>query len=385
MPSKHLVLILDGLGEAEFPSTLERAATPCLDRLAGEGTVGLLDIHDPDDKRTPSSERGILSLCGALETRDSIARAELLTRGMIADPGMHGPHWVWLLNPARVKDGRLESFVETLPLHTFWEGFLGRARGAGAQCRFRYFPIRRADGAITRMAAFFPIGETVPSESPVPGIGEHLPDDGGILGDLIRESSLLVPPNPEFNCVWPWGMGKWSPESEVAPLKNGRGRWMVAAVPLARSIGKFLGWMVPPVPGGTGDTDTSLESKREIVLSALANPETTHVFCHIEGFDLASHRRRPEEKQSFLEKFDRVFGPALLQSIEEKIVDNLWLTCDHLSSPITGNHEHGPVPFLHRARMSRNNPPKGSGRFEESSARLGPKLTMAQWKECIEL
>ncbi len=385
MPCKHLVLILDGLGEPEFPSTLERAATPFLDRLAGEGTVGLLDIHDPDDKRVPSSERGILSLCGALDIRDSVARAELLTRGMDLGPSMRCPQWVWLLNPARVQDGRLESFVETMPLHTFWEGFLGRASRAEEKCGFRYVPIRREDGAITRMAAFLPIGETVPPESPVPRIGEFLPDDGGILGDLIRESSLLVPPHPEFNCVWPWGMGKWSPESELPPDRKEGRRWMVAAVPLARSIGRCLGWTIPLVPGGTGDTDTSLESKRDVVLSALSDPKTTHVFCHIEGFDLASHRQEPKEKQSFLERFDRVFGPALLQAIEEGEVDNLWLTCDHLSSPITGNHEQGPVPFLHRARMSRNIPHQGSGRFEESSARRGPRLTIVQWKECIEL
>ncbi len=364
-----------------MPSTLIRASTPFLDRLAKKGVVGLLDIHSPEDRQPPSSEKGILSLCGALDLRDTVSRAELLTSGIEPEVSLKGPHWVWLLNPARIENGRLESYVESASPHALWERFLNQVDRAGAGSIFRYSPVRRADGAIVRMAAFYPVGSETPSSAPVPARGERLPD-GGVLGDLITEASGFLPPDPEFNCVWPWGMGKWWPGSGNPVPVADAGRWMVAAVPLARSIGRYLHWTVPPVPGGTGDTDTSLENKRDVVLSALRHPETTHVFCHIEGFDLASHRRNPEEKRLFLERFDKEFVPALAQALDEDIVDNLWFTCDHLSSPVTGNHECGPVPFLH---LSRDMELTGSGRFEESVAASGPRLSIARWKESIQL
>lgn len=387
MSHKRVVLILDGLGETRTPSTLFLADTPCLDRLALEGDVGLLDLEGPDSSRPPSSEKGILSLCGAQERCDTMPRATLLTSGIEPEIALDAPQWVWLLNPARIEHGRLDSYVESSSLHSFWQEFRDRSERAGKVNLFRYSPIRLGNGNIVRIAAFHPAGDELPEESPAPRRGTILPDNG-LSGALIREASTFLPPHPEFNCVWPWGMGKWYPEpGEQASVTDLR-RWMVAAAPLARSIGRILGWQVPPVPGGTGDTDTCLESKLDAVLSALNRPETTHVFCHIEGFDLASHRRRPDEKQAFLEKFDRVFGPALIRSLEEQSLNELWITCDHLSSPVSGDHETGSVPFLHVPcvpRLSLSRVRAESGRFNESTAVLGSRLSIAQWKQSLQL
>ncbi|MHB8422575.1 MAG: alkaline phosphatase family protein [Leptospirales bacterium] len=386
MSHKHLVLILDGLGETSVPSTLFRADTPCLDRLASKGDAGLLDLDGPDKNRFPSSERGILSLCGAKERCETLSRATLLTSGVEPEILLEGPQWVWLLNPARIENGSLDSYVESSSVHAFWEQFRDQSDRTGTGLIFRYSPIRRADGAIVRMAAFHPAGDEKPEPSPAPRRGERIPVEG-FHGALIREATRLLPPNKEFNCVWPWGMGKWYPEVGKRPSVPSFRRWMVAASPLARSIGRILGWQVPAVPGGTGDTDTSLESKRDAVLLALRHPETSHVFCHIEGFDLASHRRNPDEKRVFLEHFDRVFGPALIRALEEEETDNLWITCDHLSSPVTGDHETGPVPFLHVPGIlqQRSRAVSTPGRFNESSAFSGRRLSLREWTESLQL
>lgn len=338
----QLIFILDGLGEPQSPSTLERSETPFLDRLTRKGEVGQIDLGWSGED--PSSEKGILRLCGHGELSELYSRALLLYAARIEEgPLPEEERWVWLLNPASVRNNRLESYVEDGPVDIFWRNFLENAATLPRQ--FEYLPVSGCNGQILRLLATHPVDGQSPGLAAVPQSGATIPSDG-LVASLLEEASSFILKGGNFNCVWPWGMGKWDSRRMVLPKKTVN-KWMIAGAPLSRALGKVMGWITPLIPGATGDVDTSIEAKGNALMDALAREETTHVVCHLEGFDLSSHRKNVKEKIGFLEKFDRVMGPVILDCLEKKRVEGIWLTCDHLSSAQTGNHERGPVPFLH--------------------------------------
>lgn len=380
---KRLVLILDGLGEPDSPSTLQRSKTPFLDRLAQNGSVGFLDVQPFDgegEPPQPTSERGILALCGWPIDEKVPSRALLLAESLDKPLSFEDPHWVWLLNPAKISGTRLEQYVENAPGDPFWDEFLRRAALDPAVSGFTFVPLRASDGTLLRVLAFFRDTGDDPGECLPPSRGVKIPGHG-LAAKLISLSGGLLPPRSEFNCVWPWGMGKWHPKTQHTKTDPNLSRWMIGAVPLAIGIGRTLGWHAQGVPSGTGDVNTSLENKRDAILRGLQRPRVSHVFCHIEGFDLASHRRSPSQKREFLERFDRTIVSGLLDWLEKGWVDDVWITSDHLSSPQTGDHAFGPVPYLHAAHAGNGG---NNHRFSEDDARFGTRMSLSDWNRALE-
>src|SRR5918995_1951861 len=84
---KALLLVMDGLGgyrTAERGSELTEASTPNLDRLAGEGSLGL---HDPVTRGiTPGSGAGHLGLFGYDPLAYQIGRGALSAAGSTSAP-----------------------------------------------------------------------------------------------------------------------------------------------------------------------------------------------------------------------------------------------------------------------------------------------------------
>ena len=76
----------------------------------------------------------------------------------------------------------------------------------------------------------------------------------------------------------------------------------------------------------------------ENIESALS--EYDFVYAHIKGADVAAHDKDPTRKRNIIEDIDRHL--ADYRSFDGIIV----LTCDHITSSLTGNHEYGPVPVL---------------------------------------
>ena len=382
----QLIFILDGLAESLSPTTMETARTPFLDRLSKRGETGLLDLGW--EQEDPSSEAGILRLCGAAGMEKFYSRSLLLYGAFHSSgsslqaegqPG-EGKKWIWILNPANIVEGRLESYVEDGPADSFWQGFLENAGSRNG--RFSYLPIHGNAGKIVRLLASHPVDGRVTGDSRPPRRGVRLPDKG-LAADLVTDGIACVPPGAAFNCVWPWGMGKWDP-GRMHPLPEQEDRWMIGGSPLPRAIGKILGWKTPFLREATGDVDTSIPSKGKAILDALESDKTTHVFCHLEGFDLASHRRNPSQKVRFLEEFDRAIGPVLSVCLARKRLKGIWFTCDHRSSPVTGDHEKGPVPYLFVPLAGGDfSLPPGSGKWTEKKAVDGIVHTVESWKNAL--
>ncbi len=362
LPGGALLIIADGLAEPEGShSTLASADTPNLDRLARLGRLFRLDPQRGASAEETTSERGISALLGLGDPREEgafrVSRGGLLA--LLSESGRNDPwgtsSWFYVATPARFgPDGTLLSYVNDPERESsLWTALLDRLP---PNPEFVLLPVRAPEigprtggGAILRMVAAFPgpltlDGTASPGQPPRSGKrGTEALRSEGLCGWFSRECRTLFSEGSEEGepGLWLWGGGE-RPDSSPVPLP---GRFLVAQAPLVRALGKMAGYDTLPLFRATGETDTDLSEKLLRTREALAQG-ASRVVLHIEGFDMASHRRDPLSKRAFLERFDReVLGP-LVEALRSGEVGALGITSDHQSSPRTGNHEAGPVPAL---------------------------------------
>ncbi len=364
LPGGSLLIIADGLAEpAGSASTLSSAHTPALDRLVRLGRLFRLDPQRGAPAEETTSERGIAALLGLGMPggADSfrVSRGGLLA--LLAEGGRGASFgkssWFYVATPARfASDGTLLSYVNDPERESsLWTALLDRLP---PNPEFLLLPVRgagtgsRGGGSILRMVAAFPgplAFEGRPSPGFPPRTGRRGPEalcSGGLWEWFSREGRRLFgegrePGEPGKPGLWLWGGGE-RPESSPTPLP---GRFLVAQAPLVRALGRMAGYEDLPLSRATGETDTDLSEKLLRVREALASG-ASRVVLHVEGFDMASHRKDPPSKRDFLERFDRELLAPLFDALYSGEVGALGITSDHQSSPETGNHEAGPVPAL---------------------------------------
>jgi 2,3-bisphosphoglycerate-independent phosphoglycerate mutase len=99
----------------------------------------------------------------------------------------------------------------------------------------------------------------------------------------------------------------------------------------------------------------------ENIDSALS--EYDFVYAHIKSADEAAHDKDPELKRKIIEAIDAKLEP--LRNFDGTIV----LTCDHITSSESGNHEYGPVPVLVYGK--KKSAAKITKAFDEESVKKG--------------
>ncbi len=374
-----LLVILDGLAEPSGPrTTLSVARTPALDALAGPARLCRIDPQDGARVQDISSERGIARLLG-LSPRESgaLSRGGLLSL-LTGDPSPS--EGFFLATPVSFgKDGRLLRYVNPREAEdAFWTALLKRVNGDEP---WRFLPVPGVGGRIDRMLLSLPRwsggdaghpprrGASREESASVPGFSEWL---SGILPPSFSDSS---DPERRVDGLWLWGGGR-APVREVPSERSDR--LAVCATSLVRAIGRMAGFRSAPLSRATGDTDTDLSEKMERVEEGLRHA-CSRILLHFEGFDMASHRRDPEEKRRFLERVDREVFARIIGWFGEGRLTSLSITSDHQSSPLTGNHEAGPVPALFLSRKAFGGRSPGGLRMTEWGVRDLPLVPMEQW------
>lgn len=128
-------------------------------------------------------------------------------------------------------------------------------------------------------------------------------------------------------CLMPWGQSV--PHTLTPfPFKGA----VITGCDVVRGIARMVGLTLLPVQGATGDIDTDLAAKVRAALQAAA--QYPFVLLHINGADEAAHRRNPSEKHQFLKQVDQLVVAPLSQSPFP-----LYITSDHATCPLTGNHQ----------------------------------------------
>jgi 2,3-bisphosphoglycerate-independent phosphoglycerate mutase len=412
--SRHLLVIADGLAEPPSDdSTLVRAETPVLDRMCGSGFLCRIDPQDAMPAERTTSERGIARLLGGDDTGSgSLQRASLLSLLPGGDEKGDGSAcWFFLATPVLFdRERRLVRYVNDRDReHAFWTDLLDRFP-KDPSCRLR--PVRKADGRIDRMLLALscpPSPDRCEGSPPRLGLSESSSGFSPAFSDLLRRTpgfedfaqegapeGSRKKPEREINGLWLWGGGRSLVSGRGArdkwELQTTGGRWLVGDTLLVRALGLWFGYRSVPLLNSTGDVDTDLGEKMAEVLRRIREG-ASRIVLHLEGFDMASHRRDSPGKIRFLERVDReVFG-LLEKWLEAGLLTSVRITSDHQSSPVSGNHESGPVPalFVHRNGSEGFGGLTGRGvstpsvfRMTEKDSLSCPLVPVAEWNGWLD-
>jgi 2,3-bisphosphoglycerate-independent phosphoglycerate mutase len=283
----EVLLILDGasepLGAAE--TSLERARTPALDRLASEGRLSRVRTVPPG--LAAGSEAAIPALLG------------------------------WRA-PAAVDRGALEA----------------AARGLRPGAERRAWRVDVVDGGGERVAP------TMAARAAA-ALRERL--DRHEVRRLSGHRLLVLGPPPLPAAASGPGLRPW-PEGVVPPRRLDAATVAVAAAGAAAGAARLLGARVVVPVGATGGTNTDLRAKARAAVRAVA-AGADRVVVHVGAPDEAAHEHDRAAKVAVLERVDRELVPALARSVGEA-GGALRVCPDHGCDPASGAHDPSPVPCV---------------------------------------
>jgi 2,3-bisphosphoglycerate-independent phosphoglycerate mutase len=281
-----VLLILDGASEPVGPgaTSLERARTPSLDRVASAGRLSRLRTVAP--WLPAGSEAAIPALLGWTPT-------------------------------APVDRGALEAAAYDVAV----------AVGERAWRVDVLVDGERADAAATRRAA-----EALRTAAPAHAVHR-----------LAGHRLLVTGPGPLPAPARAAGLRVW-PAGAVPPHRLDAGTVLVGARGAAVGTARLMGATTVVPPGATGQPDSDLAAKAASALAAIA-AGSARVVVHVGGPDEASHRRDRAAKIAAIEQADLALVGPLMAAVG-RAGGRLRVCPDHGCDPRTGEHDAAPVPCV---------------------------------------
>jgi 2,3-bisphosphoglycerate-independent phosphoglycerate mutase len=404
---KHLIVLGDGM--ADYPidvlggkTTLEYANTPHMDRMAAEGTLGLIDTIPPG--LPPGSDVANLSVLGydpkecytgrgpleaasmgiALSPEDIAFRCNLVTLRGNVDPIMEdftAGHISSLEAKQIIADLEIAIGSETFSFHP----------GVG----YRHLLVWK--GGESELVA------TPPHDITDKAIGPYLPYGRGAdaiihLMRLSREFLADHPVNRErterglkpATSIWLWGQGRVPRIRKMMERFQIRGG-IISAVDLLNGIGVYAGMEVLSVEGATGYIDTNYRGKAEKALSVLK--ELDLVFIHVEAPDEMGHEGNLEGKVKAIEDFDAQVVGTVLQGLGNLGPFRIAVLSDHPTPLCLKTHAADPSPFAVLSSLAGENQCLGTCFGEGTAKRTGNLISpghlfmetfISNWRKFIE-
>lgn len=404
---KHVILLGDGM--ADFPidvlggkTPLEYAHTPHMDRMAAEGTLGLIDTipeglppgsdvanlavlgYDPRGCYTGRGPLEAANMGITLSPEDVAFRCNLVTLDDGADPIMED------FTAGHISSAEAKRIITDL----------GNEIGSETFC---FFP-----GVGYRHLLVWKGGEselqvTPPHDITGKAVGPHLPQGKGAeqinrLMRLSREFLVDHPVNTErkerglkpATSIWLWGQGRAPRIRKMTERFQIRGG-VISAVDLLNGIGVYAGMEILTVEGATGYTDTNYRGKAEKTLSALK--ELDLVFVHVEAPDEMGHEGNMEGKIKAIENFDEKVVGTVLQGSENLGPLRIAVLSDHPTPLILKTHVGDPSPFAVLSSLKGENQSRGIGFGEGTAKRAGNLISpgylfmetlIGNWRSFVE-
>jgi 2,3-bisphosphoglycerate-independent phosphoglycerate mutase len=378
---KYAVVIMDGAAGRSLPdhgnkTCLELAHTPNLDRLAGEGTVGLVRTVPPGME--PSSAIACMSLLGydPLAYYRGRASIEALSMGIPVGPG----EVVFRCNLVAVRDGKMLDYSaghipseEAALIVATLNDKLG-----GDRVHFypgvSYRHILKLGGMAETLNATC----TPPHDIPGQPIAGFLPQDPGsdVLLDLMRRSEAVLRDHPVNvrrrargevapTTIWLfWGSGAVPQVPSFQDLYGLRAA-MTSGVDLLRGLAKMMSMTILEIPGVTDGLDNDCAAQVKGALAAMEGHDLAVI--HVEAPDEAGHAGSVEEKVRAIEKIDA----EVIAPLRARRDLRLLVMPDHPTPIESRTHDPEPVPFLLSGQGFAAN---GAGRLTESDARRAALL-----------
>jgi 2,3-bisphosphoglycerate-independent phosphoglycerate mutase len=287
----ELLVILDGASEpmGDAPTSLERACTPVLDRLAAKGSVTALRTVPAG--LAAGSETAIPGLLGWVPDAP-------VDRGAI-EAAAHGigvgeDERAWRVD----RRDRADAAADAPVLERLLAARLPGGRGAGNHC------VHHLTGH--RMLV----------------VGPRIDLHAGLLGTELR--------------VWPGGA--------IPPPVLGDDTVVIGARGAAVGIARLMGARTIVPPGATGRLGSDFAAKAAAALGAI-DGGAARVVVHVGAPDEAAHDRDADAKVAAIEAADALLLAPLAHALRA-CGGTLRVCPDHGCDPATGRHDGMPVPCL---------------------------------------
>lgn len=378
MTVKYCVVIIDGASGWPLPerggkTCLELAHNPNLDRLAREGSLGL--VRTVPDGMEPSSACACMSIIGYdpkvyYKGRSAI---EAISMGIPIGEGEVG----FRCNLVSVQEGKMRDYsaghISDSEAHALVAA-LEESLGSEA---IHFYPgvsyrhICKIKGHEDTLLATC----TPPHDIPGRLINEFLPHGQGsdLLQDLMSRSVDVLRDHPvskaresrgevPANMIWLfWGSGR---APELPPFREvyGLSAALTSGVDLLRGLAKMTGIVNLDIPGVTAGPDNDCAGQTSGALEALQEHDL--VFIHIEAPDEAGHAGRVDDKIEAIERIDREAIGQILAGAWDGL--RILAMPDHPTPIEVQTHVSDPVPFVLWGPGFR---PTGAKAFSETQAR----------------
>jgi len=379
---KYAVLLGDGMADWAVESLggktpLEYATIPNMDRIAREGTIGLIDTVPKGLK--PGSDVAILSVLGYDPEACYTGRGplEAASMGVQLDPG----DLAFRCNLVTLSDGpdpiMADFTAGHIPTDEARRIILGLDQTIGSG-RLKFYP-----GVGYRHLLVWkgggPVVETTPPHD-ITGqaTAQYLPKGKGAdeVIELMLKSRVALKNDSvnraraekgikEATSVWLWGQGG-KPAMEPLTKKFGIRGGMISAVDLLNGLGVYAGLEVLKVEGATGYIDTNYAGKAEKALEALEKSD--FVFVHVEAPDEMGHEGNTEGKVKALEDFDEKVVGTVLRGIARFGDFRVLVLSDHPTPVAKKTHVSEPSPFAVLSSVPADNLKNGKA-YSEPEAR----------------
>lgn len=380
---KYLVILGDGMADNKIDSLggktpLQYAQTPNMDRLASEGTIGLVktvpdglppgsDVanlgvigYDPDVFYTGRAPLEAVSMGVKLNKNDIAFRCNLVT---LSDEPAYEDKTMVDYSAGEIKSDRAAILIRELGQ------FL-------KEKEMKFYP-----GISYRHLMVWDGGPddtdlTPPHDISGRKIGSYLPKGNGgdkILSIMERSNEFLVshPVNHSdnvakpANSVWFWGQGS-TPKIDLFKDRFGVSGAMISAVDLLKGIGICAGMEVIEVEGATGTIDTNFHGKAKAAIDAFKSG-VEMVYLHVEAPDEAGHQGSLDTKIKAIEEIDSKILGFVLEEMKQFGDYKIMVLPDHPTPISVMTHTSDPVPYvIYDSRKPLNN--QGCTYCEEDAA-----------------
>ena len=384
---KYLILLGDGMADYPISSLggktpLEFAGTPNMDRMASEGTLGMVDTISSG--LSPGSDVANLAVLGYDPRNCYTGRGPLEAASMGVQMGLNDV--AFRCNLITLGDGDNPLMAD------FTAGHINSAEAGeilqSLQKELGSEDIAFYPGVSYRHLFLWKNGlggmETVPPHD-ITGreILKYLPQGEGaerlirlmhcaqeILSDHPLNRARIKEGGKPANSIWLWGQGRAPKLTPLTARYNIKGG-MISAVDLLKGIGIYAGLDIIKVKGATGYIDTNYMGKAKKALEALK--ELDFVFLHVEAPDEMGHEGNIEGKIKAIEDFDTKIVGAILDGIKNFDAFRVMVLSDHPTPLSLMTHSSDPSPFAVFSSQRNENLARGCP-FGETSAREGAIL-----------
>lgn len=373
---RYCVVILDGAAGWPLAShggrtTLQAAATPHLDRLTREGSLGM--AQTVPESTEPSSSAACTSILGYDPVADYVGRGAIEAASMGVE--LRPDEVALRLNLVTIAEGAMSSYaaghIPTPDAHEL----VSEIAAALDDDVFRLYPgvAYRHILVVKGHPELLQTRYTPPHDIPDRRVAEHLPHGPGaaLLLEYIErarpviESSGVTARRRDGGLaptdVWPFWPGK-APE-QLVPFATRRANVRAAltsGVDLLNGLAVLFGIDRLKIAGVTDGPDTDYAAQAAGALDALSDHDL--VVVHVESPDEAGHQGDVDGKIAAIEAIDREVVGRIAGAFDDL---RILAMPDHPTPIELRTHCGEAVPFvLHGPGVARN----GADTYDEAAA-----------------